>query len=194
MPPRAAKFAIGGELQSDIFLLLDDFFDLAVFHRFERRDVDLAFGALGPCLLQRRGTQEASNMVGAKGRRGALGHDGYSLLRTCPRESGDSIHVRWIFARGNKRRCYFPHTSSANSTIMRSFAHCSSSARTLPSSVEAKPHCGERQSCSSATYFVASSIRFLISARGSRRPDLDVTRPSTTILLLFGRKRSGSNP
>ncbi len=41
---------------------------------------------------------------------------------------------------------YFPHTSSATSTQSRSFAHCSSSASTLPSSVEAKPHCGDRQS------------------------------------------------
>jgi len=41
---------------------------------------------------------------------------------------------------------HLPHTSSANSTIMRSFAHCSSSASTLPSSVDAKPHCGDRQS------------------------------------------------
>ena len=39
-----------------------------------------------------------------------------------------------------------PHTSSASSTIILSFAHCSSSASTLPSSVEAKPHCGDRQS------------------------------------------------
>ena len=39
-----------------------------------------------------------------------------------------------------------PHTSSAISTIMRSFAHCSSSASTLPSSVEAKPHCGDSAS------------------------------------------------
>ena len=39
-----------------------------------------------------------------------------------------------------------PHTSSAMSTIIASFAHCSSSASTLPSSVEAKPHCGESAS------------------------------------------------
>ena len=39
-----------------------------------------------------------------------------------------------------------PHTSSANSTIIRNLAHCSSSARMLPSSVDAKPHCGDRQS------------------------------------------------
>ena len=36
---------------------------------------------------------------------------------------------------------------------MRSFAHCSSSARMLPSSVEAKPHCGDRQNCSSGGEF-----------------------------------------
>jgi uncharacterized protein involved in cysteine biosynthesis len=38
------------------------------------------------------------------------------------------------------------HTSSASSTTIRSFAHCSSSASTLPSSVEAKPHCGDKAS------------------------------------------------
>src|SRR6185503_14865067 len=42
--------------------------------------------------------------------------------------------------RGDDSRDHLPHTSSANSTIIRSFAHCSSSASTLPSSVEAKLH------------------------------------------------------
>ncbi len=41
---------------------------------------------------------------------------------------------------------YFPHTSSATSTMRRSFAHCSSSVSVLPSSVEAKPHWPEMQS------------------------------------------------
>src|SRR5262249_20299228 len=41
---------------------------------------------------------------------------------------------------GNDASHQRPHTSSASSTIIRSFAHCSSSASTLPSSVEAKPH------------------------------------------------------
>jgi rare lipoprotein A len=41
---------------------------------------------------------------------------------------------------------YRPQTSSAISTIIRSLAHCSSSASVLPSSVEAKPHCGDRPS------------------------------------------------
>ena len=47
---------------------------------------------------------------------------------------------------GNNASHQRPHTSSATSTIIRSFAHCSSSASTLPSSVEAKPHCGDRHS------------------------------------------------
>ena len=42
-----------------------------------------------------------------------------------------------------------PQTSSATSTIRRSFAHCSPRVSALPSTVEEKPHCGERQSCSS---------------------------------------------
>src|SRR5664279_2215167 len=104
----------------------------------------------------------------------------------CPGDNGG-------FA-GDDARHYLPQISSESSTIIRSLAHCSSSASTLPSSVEAKPHCGERQSCSSATNLVASWMRFLISSRGSSRPDLEVTRPSTTILLPFGRKRSGSKP
>ena len=42
MPPRAAKFAIGGEFQPDLFLLLDDLLDLAVFDRAQRVGGDLA--------------------------------------------------------------------------------------------------------------------------------------------------------
>jgi hypothetical protein len=55
-----------------------------------------------------------------------------------------------------------PHTSFATSTTIASFAHCSSSASTLPSSVEAKPHCGERHSWSRSANFAASSMRRLI--------------------------------
>ncbi len=78
MPPGAAELAVGGELQSDLFLLLDDPFDLAVLDRFESRGVDVAFGALGTRLLQRRGAQQTADVVGAEGRRCALGH-GISL-------------------------------------------------------------------------------------------------------------------
>ena len=94
---------------------------------------------------------------------------------------------------GSKPPARRPQISSASSTIIRSLAHCSSSARILPSSVEAKPHCGDRHSCSSGTYFAASSIRRLRSSLDSSRPDFDVTRPSTIVLSL-GTKRSGSKP
>src|SRR6202020_136649 len=89
---------------------------------------------------------------------------------------------------------YRPHTSFAISTIIRSLAHCSSSERTLPSSVEAKPHCGDRQSCSRSTYLVASSMRRLMSSFFSSAPLFDVTRPSTICFLPLGKKRKGSNP
>ena len=57
------------------------------------------------------------------------------------RDSGfDALH------RPGKRPPYFPHTSLATSTASFSLAHCSSSDRMLPSSVEAKPHCGDTAS------------------------------------------------
>src|SRR5258708_17174495 len=87
-----------------------------------------------------------------------------------------------------------PHTSLDRSTIIFILPHWASSVSTLPSSVEAKPHCGERQSWSSATYFSASLMRALMSPFFSSVPDFEVTRPSTICLLPFGTKRSGSNP
>src|SRR6266511_1306145 len=116
-------------------------------------------------------------MIGPKRRRGPL-HD-LSRLTSRPSAGRDQDQ---------------PQTSFEISTIMRSFAHCSSSARTLPSSVEAKPHCGERQYWSSDTYLVASSMRRLMSSFFSSVPLLEVTRPSTTTLLPFGTKRKGSKP
>src|SRR4029077_12953078 len=96
---------------------------------------------------------------------------------------------------GNDARHQRPHISYDTSTIIRSLAHCSSSASTLPSSVEAKPHCGDNANWSSATYLVASSIRRLMASLLSSLPLFEVTRPSTTIgLLPFGTKRSGSKP
>jgi hypothetical protein len=53
-------------------------------------------------------------------------------------------HADPLLACGEREN--YPHTSFAISTIILSFAHCSSSARMLPSSVEAKPHCGDKQS------------------------------------------------
>ncbi len=49
------------------------------------------------------------------------------------------------------RRHYAPQTSSATSTTSRSFAAWSSAESALPSTVDEKPHCGERQSWSRST-------------------------------------------
>ena len=81
-----------------------------------------------------------------------------------------------------------PQTSSANSTIILSFAHCSSSASTLPSSVEAKPHCGDRQSWSSATYLVASSMRRLMSSLASSLPLLRGDQAEHELLVALGEE------
>src|SRR5262245_54452393 len=72
VPPRPAELAIGDRLQPDLFLLLDDALDLAVFDCLEFGRADLALGALRARLMQRGGTQQAADMVGAKRRLGAL--------------------------------------------------------------------------------------------------------------------------
>jgi hypothetical protein len=74
MPPRAAEFAISGELEADLLLLFDGFFDLAVFDRFQRRAVDFAFGEFGAGIFQDGGPQQATDMIGAERRCSALGH------------------------------------------------------------------------------------------------------------------------
>src|SRR5262249_17071038 len=141
---------------------------------------------------------QAADMVGAERGCGAL-HG--STRRHCERSEAISPSLAHAFADGDcfgalraPRNDIYPHTSFERSTIIFSFAHCSSSASTLPSSVEAKPHCGESASWSSATDFVASSRRRLMSSFFSRLPNLEVTSPSTTILLPLGRNRSGSKP
>ncbi len=70
MPPGAAVLAVGRQLQTDLLLLGDDLLDLGVFDRLELRRGDLAFLALGARVLQRRGTQDAAHVVGAKRRLG----------------------------------------------------------------------------------------------------------------------------
>ena len=74
MPPGAAEFAVGDRLQADVFLLLDDAFDLAILDRFQRSGIDLAFGAPLARLFQRGRTQQAADMIGAERRLGALRH------------------------------------------------------------------------------------------------------------------------
>src|ERR1700733_12420081 len=85
----------------------------------------------------------------------------------------------------------YPQTSRAVSATSRSLAACSAIDRSLPSRVEEKPHCGERQSCSKGAYLAAWSMRRFRSSFDSSSPFLVVTRPSTTTLPL-GRKRSGA--
>src|SRR4029453_9183783 len=75
MPPRAAKLAVGGKFQPDVFLLPDDFFNLAVLDRFQCRCIDLFLCVLCPRLFQGRGAQQTADMVGPEGRRGAWRHD-----------------------------------------------------------------------------------------------------------------------
>ena len=61
------------------------------------------------------------------------------------------------------------------------------------STVDEKPHWGDRHSCSSGTKRAASSMRRLRSSLASSSPRLVVTRPSTTSFP-EGTKRSGSKP
>src|SRR4051812_14414819 len=72
MPPRPAEFTVGDGLQADLFLLLDDAFDLAIFDRLEISRRHLAFGPSRARLFQRSRPQQAADMIGAKGWTGAL--------------------------------------------------------------------------------------------------------------------------
>ena len=72
VPPRAAELAIGRELQS-AFLLLGDYLpDLRILNRLEMIGADFTVLAFRACVLDRRRTQEAADMVGAEWRLGAL--------------------------------------------------------------------------------------------------------------------------
>src|SRR5262249_11376348 len=160
--------AVGDRFQAGRLLLADQRDDLAVFDDLECRGVDLAALAFLASIVQRRRAQQAADMVGAERGCGAL-HG--STRRHCERSEGISPSLAHAFADGDcfgalraPRNDIYPHTSFERSTIIFSFAHCSSSASTLPSSVEAKPHCGESASWSSATDFVASSRRRLMSS------------------------------
>src|SRR5262249_50120392 len=70
-----------------------------------------------------------------------------------------------------------PQTSCAVSTTRRSLAACSSWVSALPSTVDEKPHCGDRHNCSSGTYLAASSMRRFRWSLLSRAARLLVTRP-----------------
>src|SRR6478752_5992772 len=205
VPEGAAEFTVGDRPKAGIFLSADDCRDRAVFSLFKFGRRDLVFLALRARFFQRRCAQETSHMIGAVGGSCAFGHlylDVIFVRRPGRASARPGTHTPQSIERarrmgprfrGDDRINHFPQTSSASSTIIRSFAHCSSSARTLPSSVEAKPHCGERHSWSSETNLAACSIRRLISSFDSSRPLFVVTRPSTTTLS-FGSIRNGSKP
>src|SRR5262249_1720346 len=106
---------------------------------------------------------------------------------------GSAVH-HFVLHRARDTNRYFPHTSSAISTTSRIFAHCCAPVSTLPSSVEAKPHCGLNAICSIGMNFAASSSRRLTVSLLSSVPLFEVMTPTTTILLPLGRKRSGSKP
>src|SRR5262249_41679737 len=72
MPPGAAQLAVGRQLKPEFLLLLDDLFDLAVLDRFELGRRDGALLALGARLLERRGAQEAADVIGTERRFGPL--------------------------------------------------------------------------------------------------------------------------
>ena len=55
VPPRAAEFAVGGDLQADLFLLLDDLLDLAVLDLLEFARADRSLLPFSARLLERRG-------------------------------------------------------------------------------------------------------------------------------------------
>ena len=71
VPERAAKFAVGDGFEADLLLLLDDLLDLAVLDGLEFCRRDLAALAPGARLLERRRAQQAADVIGAEGRRGA---------------------------------------------------------------------------------------------------------------------------
>ena len=86
-----------------------------------------------------------------------------------------------------------PHTARAVSATTRSLRAWSSGPMRLPSSVDAKPHCGLSASRASGTCFAASSIRRVSSSTDSTRGFFVVTSPSTTSRS-SGTARSGSKP
>src|SRR6185437_4553977 len=211
VPEGAAVFAVGDRFETRRLLLLDERLNLAILDGLELLGGDFVLLPPDAGVLQRGGAKQAADMVGAERRFGTL-HNVLGGLRityrlswlglTRPSRLGTQClpkrDHRVMPPRGSPVMTgsvfgHFPHTSSASSTIIRSFAHCSPSASTLPSSVEANPHCGDRQIWSSGTYFDASSMRRLSSSLLSSVPLFEVTRPSTTIFPL-GTKRKGSKP
>src|SRR5207248_9469475 len=122
---------------------------------------------------------------------GAAAADGGDLVG---RARPDPVHAGSRGAAGRRLTGRHPHTSAATLTTSPSLATCSAWVRVLPSTVEEKPHCGDRHSWSRGTHWAASSMRRFSSSLLSRAARLVVTRPSTTRFDPRGTKRSGAKP
>jgi hypothetical protein len=72
VPPRAAVFAVGRELQAHLLLLLDQLRNFLILDLLQVGGADLPLLALLAGFLDRRGAQEAADMVGAIGRLGSF--------------------------------------------------------------------------------------------------------------------------
>ncbi len=72
MPPRAAEFAVGGEVQADRCLLVHDLFDLDVLHLAQIVGRYLALFQFGARLLDAQRPQQAADLVGAERGFGSL--------------------------------------------------------------------------------------------------------------------------
>ena len=98
MPPRAAELAVGSKLEANLLLLGDDLDDLGILDLLQLGIADLAFLVLGARLLDRRGAQEAADMVGAEWRLAAWRH---GFLRELSRHFGRAsaiFHLRMILS------------------------------------------------------------------------------------------------
>ncbi|GAB3304380.1 hypothetical protein GCM10027451_10030 [Geodermatophilus aquaeductus] len=74
MPRGPAELAVGGGAQPDVTLQPDDVGDRLVLGTAQLGVVDLPGGVAGAGLEQRRGTQQAADVVGAERRAGGIGH------------------------------------------------------------------------------------------------------------------------
>ena len=111
VPKGAAKLAVGHGTKPRFLLLADHGLDLAVFDRLEFFGGDLAALALGARLLERGGTQEAPDMIGAKRRLGAW-HDGSVFAVLVGWVSAPSLSG-WI--QSAQTRCdHLPHVGDAS--------------------------------------------------------------------------------
>ena len=89
VPPRAPELAVGHRLQADRFLPGHELADLGILDRLQPGRRDLAGGAFGARLLDRRAAQQASDLVGAERRFAAL-HP-FFLLHAGPRASRPAL-------------------------------------------------------------------------------------------------------